>query len=204
MANGSAGQLHRRAKVGRGNRLPHPLQLGHVGVVEVGDVRDRAGRLDHLGGDRAADLRHPLAADRAVGVRRPIRPAARPARGCRAGRECPRSALRSGDGSSAGRSFWAAAARTSSTVTRPPLPLPATLARSTPNSRASRRASGPAATTARIRRLRPAGCWPRPAAALSRPPATAASPARLPAAASQPVRHRSTTRTGRPGPFGLS
>ena len=56
------------AQVVRPARLAEPLQLGDVGVVEIGDVGDGAGRPDHLLGDGAADLRHPLAADRSPGV----------------------------------------------------------------------------------------------------------------------------------------
>ena len=61
-------QLDRRAEIRRRNRLAHPLQFGHVGVVEVRHVRNRAGRLDHLRGDGAANPRHRLAAHVAVGV----------------------------------------------------------------------------------------------------------------------------------------
>ena len=102
------------------------LQFGDVGVVEVGELRDRLHRLDHVGRDRLANPRKLFALDRPVAdrARSPLR---------RAGRACApdRFACRT-------------AAITSSRVMRPPPPLPLTRARSTPSSRASRRTSGPA------------------------------------------------------------
>ena len=44
------------------------FQVGYVGIVEVGHVRDRGNRLDHLGRNRPPNPRHPLATDRAPGV----------------------------------------------------------------------------------------------------------------------------------------
>ena len=61
-------QLDVRAGIVGHARLADPLQLGDVGVVEIGEMRDGERRADHVGRDGLADFRHRLAADRAPSV----------------------------------------------------------------------------------------------------------------------------------------
>ena len=146
--------------------LAERFQVGDVGQVVLGDVRDQAPGQAHLPGGRLAHREHRLPLDRTpfleVGQRRRLH----------AGADGRRGGVRS-------RASWRTYALTSSSMTRPARPLPCTWLRSMPSSRASRRVAGPAGDEAvhhRDRRRAPAGLGrrARPVAVGRASPASAA------------------------------
>ena len=60
------GQLDAGAGIGGGTFFAKAFELGDVGIVEIGEMRNRGCRADHVGRNRFADFAHGLAADDAV------------------------------------------------------------------------------------------------------------------------------------------
>ena len=181
----------------------HALELGDVGAVVVGDVRDDGPASDRRSAMRAAEARSgsrstgPHCSNRGSGGRAtgPARGRAvhrRAGAGAASGAAAPpgrrgrrRRVARRRRAAAAGRSRGGRA--TSSSVTRPPGPVPRTAPRSTPSSRARRRVEGAAAGGVRARPRAPGAPWPRRAAAARRRRRRGSRGRRRPAAARRPA-----------------